>query len=50
VEGTLIVDVYDAKNQSLLWRGIAQNTPSNNGDKNSKMVTKAVTKMFQQYP
>ena len=43
VEGTLIVDVYDAKNQSLLWRGIAQNTLSNNGDKNSKMVTKAVT-------
>jgi hypothetical protein len=26
VEGTLIVDLYDAKRESLVWRGIAQNT------------------------
>src|ERR1022692_39322 len=24
VEGTMIVDLYDAKSQSLIWRGIAQ--------------------------
>jgi hypothetical protein len=34
VEGTLIVDLYDAKNQSLVWRGIGQDTLSNNGNKN----------------
>jgi hypothetical protein len=50
VEGTMIVDLYDAKTKSLAWRGIAQNTLSNNGDKNSKMVSKAVLKMFKQYP
>ncbi len=50
VEGTFIVDLYDAKNQQLVWRGIAQNTLSNNGNKNQQMVGKAVTKMFQQYP
>jgi hypothetical protein len=50
VIGTLIVDLYDAKNKSLLWRGIAQNTLSTNGSKNSQMVTKAVQKMFKQYP
>src|SRR5271169_2376140 len=26
VEGTLVIDLYDAKTQSLVWRGIAQNT------------------------
>jgi hypothetical protein len=50
VEGTLIVDLYDAKAQSLLWRGIAQNSLNSNGEKNQQMVEKAVTKMFQQWP
>ena len=50
VVGTLVVDVYDAKNKNLLWRGLAQNTLSSNGSKNSQMVSKAVVKMFKQYP
>lgn len=50
VEGTLIVDLYDAKTQSLIWRGIAQNTLKNNGNKNQEMVEKAVQKMFKQWP
>jgi hypothetical protein len=50
VVGTLIVDLYDAKNQSLVWRGIAQNTLNNNGNKNQQMVEKAVEKMFKQWP
>jgi hypothetical protein len=50
VIGTLVVDLYDAKNQTLIWRGIAQNTLNNNGNKNQQMVEKAVTKMFKQWP
>src|SRR5208283_3312688 len=33
VVGTLVVDLYDAKSQSLVWRGIAQDTLNNNGNK-----------------
>jgi hypothetical protein len=50
VVGTLVVDLYDAKNQSLVWRGIAQDTLNNNGSKNQQLVQKAVTKMFKQWP
>ncbi len=50
VIGTLIVDLHDTKTQSLIWRGIAQDTLSNNGDKNQKVVGSAVTKMFKQWP
>jgi Domain of unknown function (DUF4136) len=50
VEGTLVVDLYDAKNQTLVWRGIAQNTLNNNGNKNQQMVEKAIQKMFKQWP
>lgn len=50
VIGTMIVDLYDAKNQSLVWRGMAQNALNNNGNKNQQMVQKAITKMFNQWP
>jgi hypothetical protein len=50
VIGTLIVDIYDAKNQSLIWRGIGQNTLDNNGSKNQQMVQRAIAKMFKQWP
>jgi Domain of unknown function (DUF4136) len=50
VIGTMIVDLYDAKTKSLVWRGLAQNALSNNGSKNSQLVSKAVAKMFKQWP
>jgi hypothetical protein len=50
VEGTLIVDLYDAKKQQLIWRGIGQGTLSNNGNKNQEQLGKAIQKMFKQYP
>ena len=50
VEATMIVSIYDAKAKALIWRGIGQNTLSNNGNKNQQMVGKAVQKMFKQWP
>ena len=50
VEATLVVDLHDTKTQSLIWRGIAQDTLSNNGDKNQKIVQSAISKMFKQWP
>lgn len=50
VEGTLVISIYDAKQKALIWRGIAQDTLSNNGNKNQEMVGKAITKMFKQWP
>ncbi len=50
VEGTLVVSLYSAKDKALVWRGIGQNTLSNNGSKNQQLVQKAVTKMFNQKP
>ena len=49
-EGTLIVSLYDANGKQLVWRGIAQGTLSSSGDKNQKLVQKAIDKMFKKYP
>jgi hypothetical protein len=50
VISTMVVSLYNAKAQELVWRGIAQDTLSNNGDKNQKEVHNAVNKMFKQWP
>lgn len=49
-KGTLVVDLADAQTKSLIWRGTATDTLSDNPDKNSKKIEKAVTKMFKGYP
>ena len=49
-ETTMVVSLYDLKQKELVWRGIAENTLSNNGNKNQKNVEKSVEKMFKQWP
>lgn len=48
--GTLLVDMYEVKGKRLVWRGIAQDALSTKSEKNSKMINKAITKMFEKYP
>ena len=50
VDTTMVVSLYDVKQKELVWRGVAENTLSNNGNKNQKNVEKAVEKMFKQWP
>ena len=48
--GTLLVDIFDAKSKSLMWRGIAQDELSDKADKNVKKLGKASEKMFKDFP
>jgi hypothetical protein len=49
-EGTLVVELADAKNKQMLWRGSATNTISDNSNKNINNLDKAVTKLFKNFP
>ena len=49
-EGTLVVDMYDAKTKQLIWRGSAEDTLSSNAEKNEKNLDKGVAKMFKKFP
>ena len=48
--GTLVVDLFDTKTKTLLWRGASSDTLSNNSDKNIKNLDKGVEKMFKNFP
>jgi len=48
--GSLVVDLFDAKTKTLIWRGSSSDTLSNNADKNTKNLDKGVQKMFAHFP
>ena len=48
--GTLVVDMFEAKAKSLIFRGIAEDEISDNPEKNQKRIEKASTKMFKDFP
>ena len=48
--GQLIVDIADVNQKKFIWRGRANGMISSKPEKNSKMIDKAVTKMFENYP
>lgn len=47
---TLVVDIFDAKSKSLLFRGTAEDEISDKAEKNIKKVEKASAKMFKDFP
>ena len=48
--GSLVVDLFDAKTKTLIWRGSSSDTLSNNAQKNTKNLDKGVQKMFAHFP
>jgi hypothetical protein len=48
--GTLVIDLFDAKTEKLIWRSSSSDTLSDNPDKNTKNLDKGVNKMFQHFP
>ena len=50
--GTLAVDMYDPLVKQLVWRGSVSKTldPKAKPDKRQKNLTKALTKLFKNYP
>jgi hypothetical protein len=48
--GTLVVDIFDAPTQKLIWRGKQSNTLSGNPEKNEKKLAKNLSGMFKHFP
>ena len=48
--GTLVIDLYQTGSQRLLFRGTANDQLSNNADKNTGKLDKAIDKIFSKLP
>jgi len=51
-KGQLAVDMYDSAGHALVWRGVVSKTldPEAKPEKRQKNLTKALTKLFKNYP
>lgn len=49
-EGTLVIDIFDAKTQALVWRGFASDSASTKDQKNAKKLEKVISKLFKNFP
>ena len=48
--GTLVLDIYEAQNKRLIWRGTAADTLSDNPEKNERKLNKVVKKLLAHFP
>lgn len=49
-EGTLFIDLIDAKKKELIWQGEGEGTLTKNANKKDAVVKEFVTKILAQYP
>jgi hypothetical protein len=49
-EGTLVIDVWDAKDNTMIWRAVATSPLSDRPDRNASTIKSAVEKAFRDFP
>ena len=48
--GSIVVDIFETKTKTLLFRGTATDEKSDKAEKNEKKIDKAVSKMLKDFP
>ena len=48
--GTLVVDILDGGSKELVWHAVAEETLSDDPQKNAKRIEKVTKKMFKKFP
>ena len=50
VQGTLVVDVYDATGKKLVWQGVLTTIVNDKPQKREKTIPKKIKKLMREYP
>ncbi len=50
LEGTLVMDVFDAESKELIWQGVATGTVKEKPEKREKSIPKSVAKLMKKFP
>jgi len=48
--GTLIVEIYEAKDKQMIWRGTGSETVSQDPEKNAEKIQETTAAMFEKFP
>ena len=48
--GTLVIDIWEAANNELVWRGVVTGTINENPEKNTAKIFRGVERVFERFP
>jgi hypothetical protein len=49
-QGTLVIDVWDASRDAMIWRGVATSPLSSSPERNTRTIHRAVERAFRDFP
>jgi hypothetical protein len=49
-QGTLVIDVWDASRDAMIWRGVATSPLGSNPERNTRTINRAVERAFRDFP
>lgn len=49
-QGTLVIDVWDATRNAMVWRSVATSALSSNPERSTRTINDAVERAFRQFP
>ena len=49
-QGTLVIDIWQAEENRLVWRGVVTDTLSGNPDRNTDKINRGVARAFEGFP
>ena len=50
LEGTFVIDMYNADTKDLVWQGVITDTVKDNPEKREKTIPKKMKKLMKKYP
>ncbi len=49
-QGTLVIDVWDASRNTMVWRSVATSALQSNPERNTRTINEAVERAFRRFP
>lgn len=50
LRGTLVIDIWEAEQKELVWRGVVSDAVSENPDRNTARINRGISRVFQKFP
>ena len=50
VRGTLVIDIWEAEQKELVWRGVVSDAVSGNPDRNTARINRGISSVFERFP
>lgn len=50
LRGTLVIDIWEAEQKELVWRGVVSDAVSGNPDRNTARINRGIASVFERFP